>query len=62
MCFIVTGHFNKQTKKPKKTSKPITAQEYSLIINEVLKNTKFGRYLSMVNEYANPTLFNIKRK
>lgn len=60
MCFIVTGHFNKITKKPKKTYKPLTAQEYSLLFNGVLKNTGLDKCFSMLSNAANPTPLNIR--
>lgn len=53
MCFIVTGYFNKIEKK-KKSHKNLTITEFNSFFNKVLKDTRIGKSLEMLNEHANP--------
>ncbi len=46
MCFIQVGHFNKNEKKVKKTSTPITVGQMKAFYNVLIEETGLGKTLT----------------
>lgn len=49
MCFIQVGHFNKNEKKVKKTSTPITGGQMKAFYKILIEETGIGKTLNMIN-------------
>lgn len=53
MCFIQVGHFNKNEKKVKKTSTPITVGQKKAFYKVLIEETGLGKTLNMINSCVN---------
>ena len=53
MCFIQVGQFNKNERKSKKTSSPITTGEMKAFYKFMIEGTGLGKTLNMINSCLN---------